>query len=283
MIYALFNPKANSGQGEQTKQEALPLIKQKFGGEVEERNVLELDVDKFLKELKKDDKVVIFGGDGTLYHFANNVYGKKLPCSFYLYKAGTGNDFLRDVENEVQDNLLELNKYVENLPLVKVNDIEARYVNGIGYGIDGMACEVADKKIAAGAEKVNYAGISIGLVFHGYRPRTAKITVDGVTTEFKKVWIASAMNGRYYGGGMKACPDQDRLSDHLSVLVWHGTGKLKTLLLFPKIFKGEHVKDTKHVTILTGKEIHIEYDEPCALQIDGETVLNVKSFSASKK
>lgn len=283
MIYTLFNPKANSGHGEQTKEEALPLIKEKFGDEIEDRSVIDLDVEKFLQELKKDDKVILFGGDGTLYHFANSVYGKKLPCSFYLYKAGTGNDFLRDVESEVKDNLLELNKYLENLPLVKVNDIEARYLNGIGYGIDGMACEVADKKIAEGAKKVDYAGISIGLVLHGYRPRTAKITIDGVTTEFKKVWIASAMNGRFYGGGMMACPDQDRLSDHLSVLVWHGTNKLKTLLLFPKIFKGEHVKSTKHVAILTGKEITIEYDEPCALQIDGETVLNVKSFTAIKK
>ena len=32
------------------------------------------------------------------------------------------------------------------------------------------------------------------------------------------------------------------------------------------------------VTVLTGREFEVSFNEPCALQIDGETVLNVSSY-----
>ena len=63
-------------------------------------------------------------------------------------------------------------------------------------------------------------------------------------------------------------------------MIFHGSGKLKTLMIFPSLFKGEHVKHTKHVDVLTGREITVEFDRPVALQIDGETVLGVSSYTA---
>ena len=63
-------------------------------------------------------------------------------------------------------------------------------------------------------------------------------------------------------------------------MVFHGSGKLKTLMIFPSIFKGEHVKNTDHVTVLKGKEITVRFDRPTPLQIDGETILGVTEYSA---
>jgi diacylglycerol kinase family enzyme len=50
-------------------------------------------------------------------------------------------------------------------------------------------------------------------------------------------------------------------------------------MLFPNIFKGEHIKDEKAVAILSGHEITVKFDRPCALQIDGETILNVTEYT----
>ena len=50
-------------------------------------------------------------------------------------------------------------------------------------------------------------------------------------------------------------------------------------MIFPSIFKGEHVKHTKQVEVLRGHEITVEFDRPTALQIDGETVLGVTSYT----
>ena len=89
------------------------------------------------------------------------------------------------------------------------------------------------------------------------------------------------MNGRFYGGGMMVTPDQHRgnAEGKVSVCVMHGSGKIKTLAVFPSIFKGGHVKHTEMVEILTGHDIEVRFDRSCALQIDGETIRNVTSYS----
>ena len=104
--------------------------------------------------------------------------------------------------------------------------------------------------------------------------------MDGETVEYKRTWIASAMFGRYYGGGMKAAPEQDRLGDSLTCMVFKDKGRIGTLMGFPAIFKGEHVNNKKLVEIRTGKEIHVKFDRPTALQIDGETVRGVTEYTA---
>ena len=90
------------------------------------------------------------------------------------------------------------------------------------------------------------------------------------------------MNGRYYGGGMKEAPEQDRKGDKLTCVIWHGSGKLKTLTTFPSIFKGEHVKKTDMISVFTAKKIKVKFDIPTAMQIDGDTVLNVSEYEVWK-
>ena len=99
--------------------------------------------------------------------------------------------------------------------------------------------------------------------------------------EYRHVWLAPTMNGRYYGGGMMVAPGQNRLENGgtASVVVLHCPSKFKTLLVFPGIFKGEHVKHREMVDVLTGREISVKFDRPTALQIDGETVVGVTEYS----
>lgn len=283
MVYLLFNPLANSGNGAKTKDEANAKLLERFG-RIEERDVTKVNMVEFVKGLKKEDSVILLGGDGTLMRFANDVKDiLPLPCPFYLYKAGTGNDFLNDVKDEVKDDMIQINKYVENLPTVYIDDKEYRFINGIGFGLDGVACEVADKQRAKGKTKVNYTTISINLLLFKFKRPSADVTVDGVTKHYKKVWLASGMNGQYYGGGMRTAPNQERLSDKLTCCVFHDSGRLHTLMVFPKIFKGEHIKHKKMCDLREGKDITVEFSRPCALQIDGETFLNVKKYRIVKK
>ena len=236
----------------------------------------------FFEMLSEDDDIVICGGDGTLNHFVNNIHGKDIKNKVFYHAIGSGNDFLRDVA-DVSDTFIEITKYVTDLPTVNVNGMERVFINGIGFGIDGYCCEVGDELKEKSDKPVDYAGIAIkGLLFH-FNPVNATVTVDGVKHEFKKAWIAPAMNGRYYGGGIMPTPSQDRLNPErkLSTLIFHGSGRLKTLMIFPKLFKGEHLAHKKHITLLEGKDIKVSFDRPCALQIDGETVKNVTEYSAT--
>ena len=121
-----------------------------------------------------------------------------------------------------------------------------------------------------------------GLLFK-FKPKHAWVNVDGKEYEFDNVWLAPTMHGRYVGGGMMMAPDQDRLSDELTLVLYTGKSKLKSLILFPSIFKGEHIKNTEAVKVFTGRKISVRFDKPCAVQIDGDTVLDVSEYTTELK
>ena len=52
-------------------------------------------------------------------------------------------------------------------------------------------------------------------------------------------------------------------------------------MVFPSIFKGEHVRHTEMVSIFTGCEISVVFDRPTALQIYGETISGVTQYQVT--
>ncbi len=272
----LFNPlSANKRSGiylEQFKEEYKD-------NEIDVIDVVKLEnVISFLTSLEQDVKVVLMGGDGTLNHFVNSIKDYSPINEIYLYASGTGNDFLNDVRINKSEKLFLINKYINNLPKVIINDEETLFINGIGYGIDGYVCTEGIKQEKKRKKEANYTAIAVKLLLFKYKPRNAVITVDGVKMEFKKVWLASSMKGRFYGSGMMVAPNQDRLDGYVSFVCVSKAGKFKILRLFPSIFKGKHVKYEKLVTMIKGKEIVVEFDKPCDLQIDGEVRYGVKKY-----
>lgn len=278
MQYLLFNPISGHGNCRKLAEDYMA----KIGDGHKIVDMTEIDSYKTLFALlAPEDSVVIFGGDGTLNRFVNDIDDIDVNNEIYYFPTGTGNDFAADLGMKETTEPFLINQYIKHLPTVTVNGKECKFINGVGYGIDGYCCEVGDK-LRAQNKKANYTAIAIkGLLFH-FKPVNATVTVDGVERDFKKVWIAPTMHGRLYGGGMIPTPDQSRddVRHKLSLMVFHGSGKLKTLMIFPSIFKGEHVKNTKHVEVLTGKNITVKFDRPTPLQIDGETVLDVSEYTA---
>ncbi len=276
MTYVLFNPLANKNACEQNTRQ---MLEGKIDADAEFKDITKLDIKEFITGLNETDRVILAGGDGTINKFVNALGGEVPSVRIEYIPTGSGNDFKKDVATD--DGFIDLNKYIANLPTVTVNGESFRFINGIGFGIDGYCCEVGDDLKSKSDKPVNYAGIAVkGLLFH-FKPRNATVIVDGVEHTFEKVWLAPTMKGRYYGGGMMVAPDQDRFDAEgkLTAVVWHGTGKLTTPMRFPKIFKGEHTKYDKMISIFTGKEITVRFDKPTALQIDGETVRGVTEYT----
>lgn len=240
------------------------------------------DYQAFLSGLEADDFLVLTGGDGSLHHFANDTAGLQLPRRVLYYPTETGNDFARELGKSYGEPPFEIRNYLTNLPKVEVQGKSRYFLNGIGFGIDGYCTEVGDRLREQGKKKINYTRIAIQGLLWGFPPVAAKITVDGEAHTYNKVWIAPTMFGKCYGGGMYPTPNQDRMKKDpsLSLMVFHSVGKLKTLMIFPSIFQGKHLKYTKAVTIFEGKDIQVEFDRPAPLQIDGETVHNVRSYHA---
>lgn len=277
----LYNPYAGNGQGQERAQDLKTILS---GDDLEFYNMtLIRDYAAFFESLPYGTRVIISGGDGTLNRFINDTINLSLSHDIYYYASGSGNDFLRDVGRKKEDGPFLINHYLHELPEVTVAGHTYKFLNGVGYGIDGYCCEVGDSLRSKSKKPVNYAAIAIkGLLFH-YKPTNAVITVDGRRHTYEKVWLAPTMNGRFYGGGMMPTPNQNRLDPRhtVSTLVLFGSGKLKTLAVFPSIFKGEHIKHTQMAEVLTGHDITVEFDRPTAIQIDGDTILGVSGYHVS--
>lgn len=281
MTYILYNTLA----GNQHVEQELESLVSSFQGNAEKIDVASIDYKAFLPTLTKDDTVILCGGDGTLNHFVNDSEGADVVCDVLYYPSGSGNDFAHDIECEAHTQPIPVKSYLENLPVTEIKGKQYRFINNVGYGLDGYCCEIGDKLKAKSDKPVNYTAVAIKGVLFDYHPTNATIIVDGKKYEYKKVWVAPTMKGRYYGGGMMAAPAQDRNDPDgkLSVVVLHGSNKLQTLMIFPSIFKGEHVKNEKYIAIHTGHDIKVMFDRPTALQIDGETILGVTEYSATSK
>jgi diacylglycerol kinase family enzyme len=276
--YVLYNAMAGHGKAEEIARSLEGKLEGEIAGFADMTKITNYSA--FLSD-KSDCALVICGGDGTLNRFVNDAGETIANSEIYYCAAGSGNDFLRDIGAAAGD-VVRITDQLKDLPICEVNGKTYRFINGVGYGIDGYCCEEGDKLRAAGETDINYTSIAIkGLLFH-YKPTNAIVTVDGVKHTYKKVWIAPTMHGRYYGGGMMPTPAQVRNNGEgkLSILIFHRSSKLGTLMIFPSLFKGEHLKNTKYTEVLCGNEITVEFDSPAPLQVDGETVVGVMKYTA---
>jgi diacylglycerol kinase family enzyme len=282
-VLILYNPLSGHGTAEDKAHQLASTYEST--SEVATLDITKVDdIVATLSEYGDDDTVIICGGDGTLNRFVYDTESIDPKFEILYCAVGTGNDFLHDIDKTLDDEPFSVKKYLKNLPVVEINGVKCRFLNGIGFGIDGYCCEIGDAKKAEAPDKpVNYAAIAVSGVLGKFKPRNATVTVDGQEYKYDKVWIAATMHGRYYGGGMQCAPEQDRLSEEgtNTLVVWHGSGKIKTLARFSSIFKGEHIKYTDMIAVHKGHDITVRFDAPCPLQIDGETRLGVTEYKVT--
>ena len=273
-VYILYNPKSGNGTGRNEADKINKFI------DIEKvyLDITKIDDYKTLfNGLEREDIVVIAGGDGTLSRFVTDIANVEIKNPIYYYATGSGNDFLKDLGYVKGDKPFPINDYIQNLPVMSVNSKEYCFVNGGGGGLDAYAC-VKGNEMHEKGKKANYVAAAIKGILYDYTPMNVTVTIDGEKKEYKNVWFASVMKGRYFGGGIMLAPKQNRNSDSLSLVIIHTVGRLRLLPIIPGAFEGKHVKYTQYVTVLEGKDIEVNFDRSVSIQIDGETQNDVMSY-----
>ena len=291
MLFLLYNSNSKIGKNKEKIFKVLArAIKTFKDGDIRIKDITKLDsIEERLAKINKEkDKILIGGGDGTLTSLINKYkkYLDKLP-KIYAVKAGTGNDFLRNiihsgypVEN-INNKYFLINPFLKNLPICKVNNNEKTFLNGIGIGLDGYICKNVEEQRNKN-NKQSFFKITLKS-FMEFKPlEKLTIEVDGKKHELKKCWFASIMNGKYYGGGMKIAPKADFKGEKLQAIIINDINKFKLFMLFPLIYTGNHSK-VKAVHFFEGKHIKITSDEKTYVQIDGEPQKDINEIEVIKE
>ncbi len=169
--YVLYNNLSNNGKGQSTAEQ----LKQHWADrELTFVNARDLDdYAGFFAGLQPDDEVCICGGDGTLNYLINHADCDSLTNKLFYFPAGSGNDFWTDLGKKPGDAPEQINRYIKNLPTVTVKGKTSKFINGVGYGIDGYCCEEGDRLREKSDKPINYTSIAIkGLLFR-YKPTRA--------------------------------------------------------------------------------------------------------------
>lgn len=272
--YFIYNPKSYKGKTEKKIEKIYRKISKKHV--TYKINLLEISgkEESLVAHCKSDDVIVLCGGDGTINRFVNRVKGITINCKVYIYKSGSGNDFVREFKRKFFD----ITEYIKKLPNVIVNDNELyKSVNGIGIGIDAAVCRSKQQYKFAEVNR-SYFKISFECI-KTFRPYSLEVEIDGEKRLYNDVWFFVCNNGRYIGGGMKIAPKASRIDDNLDIVIIHSISKAKLILIFPLIYLGWHIFFKKYVDYFKCKTFKAKPIGCNIMQNDGEVLEYVENVS----
>lgn len=280
-ILFIINPVAGGGKAKAL----VPVIKGKMDKLDREYEIILTKGPKEAIKLAEDkvddyDIVVAVGGDGTVNEVSRGVINKKKGI-LGIVPAGTGNDLakLLGIPKNPSDALeLLCNGSVKLIDIGRANNYNFLNIGSIGFDADVVINNInVIKKIIK--SKISYVISVIYTLIH-YKAKEVEVTVDGKTIR-DKILLLAVGNGKYYGGGLPILPMAVPDDGYFDICLISKVPKIKFLLLFPSIFKGNHIEHQKYVKIFRGKEVKVKSAEKLNMNIDGEVIpdLNEVLFS----
>jgi diacylglycerol kinase (ATP) len=223
----------------------------------------------------KPDALVVVGGDGMVSLGVNLLAGSRIPLG--IIPSGTGNDMARglgipvgNTEAAIEFLLAALRLPPRVIDAGRITEGDGRttwFACVLSAGFDAVVNERANlMRWPRGRSRYNLALLrELALL----KPIRYRLTLDGVVTETRAMLVAAG-NNVSLGGGMRLLPDAKLDDGLLDVVVVGPLSRTAFLRIFPRVFKGTHVTDSR-VTIVRAGSIRVEADAVVAYA-DGERV-----------
>lgn len=213
--------------------------------------------------------IAAVGGDGTVNEVAGALCNTDAVLAALPF--GTGNDLMKVVGFAKEPEAI-----VDELISGTVRKMDAAFANGkLFINVAGLGFDV-DVLIKTEKYKKKLNGMfpyMLGILDALTHLKTLRLTVsaNGETVKCKGI-ILSVGNGQYIGGGMRAVPMADPFDGWLDVCYVDKISVPRFLTLLPSFIKGEHVARTDIVHHIRTRELTVETEESCMLNLDGEVV-----------
>jgi len=221
--------------------------------------------------------LVVVGGDGSISEVVNGLAGIESPPAVALIPRGTGGDFVRTfaIPNDIAAAArVALTGDTRSIDLGRVDyrswdggDGSSLFANVASAGMSGAIAQRANDTSKALGAKASYLWATFA-VFAGWSAVETRLTVDDESREGRMFDVVVA-NGRFFGGGMKMCPDAAPDDGLLDVVTIGDVTKRDLVMTMPKIYRGTHLPHPK-AEALRGRVVTVETDEPVPVELDGE-------------
>jgi len=221
--------------------------------------------------------LVIVGGDGSVNEVANGLVDVPSPPAVAVVPRGTGWDFVRTfgIPRGIEDAArVALGGVERAIDLGAVSyrswDGEERravFANVASAGMSGAIAQRANETSKALGGKASYLWATFA-VFARWSATDVEVTVDGATRAGRMFDVIVA-NGRFFGGGMKMCPEAEPDDGLFDVVTIGDVTKRDLVVTMPKIYRGTHLPHPK-AELLRGRAVSVRSEAPIPIEIDGE-------------
>lgn len=281
----VVNPRSRSGAGRRRFRALEPRLREALGPLEVAWTRGPRDAERIAREGVRAgcERVIVAGGDGTTSEVVTGLLAADLGryAQLGLLPLGTGGDLRRtlavpsDPEAAIERIARGKTRAIDAGRVVYHDragrEARAYFLNVGSLGISGLVDELVNRTPKALGGRLSFLAGTLRALAR-YRSPAVRVRVDGVTVHEGGLLLATAANGRYFGGGMHVAPDARPDDGWLDVVVVPGLPRLRVLGRMPSLYRGTHVGDPA-VAVHRGARVEAESVEPDAevwIDVDGE-------------
>jgi YegS/Rv2252/BmrU family lipid kinase len=228
--------------------------------------------------------IVAFGGDGTISEVSSGILeaGAGARTELGIIPRGTGGDFRRTLELPTEP--AEAARRIREGRVQVIDAGRARYIDHDGapavrhffnvasFGFSSAVASRANASSKRFGGKLAYLGATMRALA-SYDNTDVWLTLDDKPRERRRVLLTAIGNGRYFGGGMKICPNAQLDTGQLDVVVVGDFSRTEVLMKVRRLYDGSHLEleDVDNVTARTLTAEPVEGDVQIPIELDGET------------
>lgn len=227
------------------------------------------------------ERLLVAGGDGTACEVVSGVLSAELGDRVELgfLPLGSGGDLPRTlgIPGRLEDALELLHK--EQRRRIDAGRLRFRdpsgaqrvvyFVNEASAGMSGLVTRIVGQTSKSLGARMGFLwGTLVALA--RFQPRPARVRLDGRTVHEGPLVLATASNGRFFGGGMQVAPEACPDDGLLDVVIVPGLSKATLLARLPRLYAGTHLA-VAGVELHRGRRVEIEALGPqVPFEADGE-------------
>ncbi|MDH6603255.1 diacylglycerol kinase (ATP) [Bacilli bacterium PM5-9] len=244
MIYYVYNPLTRNNTGSNIfKKNSLKNVY---------NCTIESEMNLLKNKLSSNDIIYIIGGDGTIHYLLNN-YNFIFDYKLKYFKNGSGNDFYRSLTTDNSYYYTINNKY--------------HFINSFGIGFDALVCEKVNQETKK--TKLSYIK-QCYLSLKQYQAFDLDIIYNNNEYHYKKVWLCSLQNGKYFGGGINIAKNASVSNPELELCIGHNLNRLTVLILLIFVKFGLTHLFKKYFFTVKVDKVLIKNSTSLISQLDGD-------------
>lgn len=226
--------------------------------------------------------VVAMGGDGTISEVADGILASGGKSELGIIPRGTGGDFRRTLD--LDGDVAQAARRVRDTPARSIDAgrvsfvaddgsaAERHFINVVSFGFSSDVARRANTSSKRLGGRAAFLSATLRSLV-SYDHADIVLSVDNQPERRMRLLLAAIGNGRFFGGGMKICP-QAQLDDGSLDLVTVGSlGRVAVMANLHRLYGGTHLtmKEVQGTRVRRMKVAPVDGGAKIPLEIDGET------------